>query len=207
MSSLTHPESERARERRDALLDAAQAELLAQGYGGTTLASVARRAQVSTATLHKYFATKRALFGGVMERFWSGGSEPPSIGGDVAESLRKIGRAYAELLLPPTTPALFRVVIAEAIQHPELGHELYERGKRPYLERLEALLTQAVAAGLINVPDVPLAVRQFLGMINDVVFWPRLLVPDLEVDDAMADAVVSSAVETFLARYAAPHAR
>jgi hypothetical protein len=47
-----------------------------------------------------------------------------------------------------------------------------------------------------------MAARQFLGMINDVIFWPRFLVVDLEVGDAEVRRVVSEAVETFAARYA-----
>ncbi|MFC0551791.1 TetR/AcrR family transcriptional regulator C-terminal domain-containing protein [Planotetraspora thailandica] len=44
--------------------------------------------------------------------------------------------------------------------------------------------------------------RQFLGMINDIVFRPRLLVPALEMTPAEAERVVNEAVKTFLARYA-----
>jgi TetR/AcrR family transcriptional regulator, regulator of autoinduction and epiphytic fitness len=38
-------------------------------------------------------------------------------------------------------------------------------------------------------------------MINDVVFWPRLLVPELVLSDAERDDVVVEAVETMIARY------
>ena len=40
-------------------------------------------------------------------------------------------------------------------------------------------------------------------MINDVVFWPRLLIADLEVTEDQAKEVVDEAVRTFLARYRA----
>lgn len=202
-STLSH----RQEATRQAIVDAAHTEFLAQGYGGATLASVAARAGLSTATLHKYFPTKRELFGGVMERFWSSGADLPVLTADPATSLLRLGSAYTELLLPQTTPALFRVVIAETIRHPELGQELYERGKKPYLARLEAYLRRAVAEDMLVVDDIPLAVRQFLGMINDVVFWPRLLVADLVVTRADAERVVSSAVATFLARHGVPGGR
>jgi AcrR family transcriptional regulator len=201
---MTDPLSPRRANTRNAILQAAQAEFIAEGYGGATLAGVARRASVSTATLHKYFATKRELFGGVMERFWENeGAETPQPlpTGDPDTALRTVGHAYAALLLAADTAPLFRVIVAESIRHPELGQELYQRGKKPYLDRLEAYVRAAVAAGMLRVDDVPLAVRQFLGMINDVVFWPRLLVADLVVTAADASRVVDEAVLTFLARY------
>jgi len=151
----------------------------------------------------RYFATKRAMFAGVLERFWASNSEPPLLGGDPAACLHRIGRAYAQRLLPPESPAVVRMVIAEAIHSPELGQELYQRGKGPYIARLEALLAEAVADGSMNVPDIPLAVGQFFGMINEILFWPRLLRTELTVSADDAERVVNEAVATFLARYAA----
>ena len=194
------------REKRGVLMDAAIALFLADGYDRTTLEAVAREASVSSATLYKHFPTKRELFGAIMARLWE--SEPGAEGtmpaaGNPRRGLTVIGCDYADLLERPQTVALFRVVIAEAPRFPELGRELYERGKRPYLDRLRVYLEQEIAAGTLRIDDVPIAKRQFLGMINDVVFWPRLLIVDLEVSAEESRAVVDQAVETFLKRYAA----
>lgn len=198
--------SPRRAQTRAQILDAAIAEFLERGYGGATLATVAAGAAVSTATLHKYFPTKQALFGGVMARFWQNeDADPPALPtGDARAALLIVGRAYAQLILPDQTAALFRVVIAETIRHPELGQELYARGKKPYLDRLEIYLRGEAALGHLVILNVALAVRQFLGMINDVLFWPRLLVSDLRVSEPEAETVIEAAVSTFLARYAAP---
>jgi len=128
------------------------------------------------------------------------GSTPPL---DAAPriALLEIAGAYAALLRRPTTAALFRVIIAEAERFPELGAALYTKGKRPYLDRLEHFLCESPA---LQVPagEASMAARELLGMINDQLFWPGLLIADFQVDDAHADAVCSSAVATFLARYA-----
>lgn len=196
--------SARAAETRAAILEAGRSSFLSAGYGGTTLAGVAERASVSTATLHKYFPTKRALFGGVMECFWAeeGGSEPPSPPtGDPSTGILSIGRAYADLLSSDDIVALFRTIIAESISAPELGEELYEKGKKPYLERLEAYIQSEFEAGSLDVDDIPLAVRQYLGMINDVIFWPRLLLPGRKLTQDEVENVVRRATETFLKAY------
>ncbi len=191
-------------EKRAAAMDAAIALFLAHGYASTTLEQVAKRAGISSATVYKHFPTKAALFGSIMERLWENTPDllpqMPAPGAP-RDGLLAIGRAYAALLARDQTVALFRVVTAEAPRFPEVGQELYVRGKKPYLDRLRLYLEGEIAAGTLAIDDLPLAKRQFLGMINDVVFWPRLLIVDLEVSAEEAEHVVVEAVETFLARH------
>jgi AcrR family transcriptional regulator len=190
--------------KRDAVLDAAVAEFLAHGYEHATLAAIATRAGVSTATVFKHFHAKADIFGAVMARVFGNDAAthevPRPRAGDPRAGLLAIGRDYAATLARGDTRALFRVMIAEVPRFPELGRELYEKGKRPYLDRLHAYLRSEQAAGTLRIPDVPLAARQFLGMINDVTFWPHMLVVDLE--EADAETVVAAAVDTFLRGYA-----
>lgn len=209
-SELRGLEAYRARvagEKRAAILDAAVLKFLETGYDRTSLEAIAKAAGVSTGTLFKHFPTKAALFGAIMARAWE--SEPGAEGavpeaGDPRAGLTAIGRDYARLLRAPGVEALFRVVIAEAPRFPELGRELYERGKAPYLARLRTYLEAEVARGTLRIADDELArsKREFLGMINDQIFWPRFLIIDLEVSEADVERVVRSAVTTFLARYA-----
>lgn len=193
-------------EKRGLILDAAVACFLGGGYAGTSLEAVARSAGVSTGTLFKHFPTKASLFGAIMARVWEneGRRAGRDVDAEVPATLAGIGRDYARLLRAPGVEALFRVVIAEAPRFPELGLELYERGKAPYLARVEAHLRAEAEAGRLCITkvEVPRATREFLGMINDQIFWPRLLVVDLPIGDGDVEAVVDSAVRTFLARYA-----
>lgn len=193
-----------AGEKRAAIMDAAIALFLSDGYDGASLEAVAKAAGVSSATVYKHFPTKADLFGGIMARLWEnegGAEEAIPAAGDPRAGLLRIGRDYADLLQRAQTVDLFRVIIAEAPRFPELGRELYERGKKPYLDRLRVYLQREIDAGLLKIDDIPLAKRQFLGMINDVVFWPRQLIVDLEITPAESEAVVEGAVETFLAAY------
>jgi TetR/AcrR family transcriptional regulator, regulator of autoinduction and epiphytic fitness len=193
-----------ADQKRQAILDAAVQNFLATGYERTTLEMVAKDAGVSTATVYKHFSTKRALFGGIMERIWETKvdlSDSVEQGTDSTEILTAIGQEYAQLLRQPQVEALFRVIIAEAPRFPELGEELYYRGKEPYLKRLHAYLQKESELKRFQIADIPLAARQFLGMINDVIFWPRFLIMDLKISDSDIENVITNAVETFLARY------
>ena len=194
-----------AEQKRQAILDAAVQNFLATGYERTTLEMVAKDAGVSTATVYKHFSTKRALFGGIMERIWETEVDLANSvdqGTNSVTILTAIAQEYAQLLRQPQVEALFRVIIAEVPRFPELGEELYHRGKEPYLKRLHAYLQRESELNRFQITDIPLAARQFLGMINDVIFWPRFLIMDLKISDSDIENVITNAVETFLARYA-----
>ncbi|NJK64255.1 MAG: TetR/AcrR family transcriptional regulator [Synechococcaceae cyanobacterium SM2_3_1] len=194
-----------ADQKRQAILDAAIQNFLATGYERTTLEVVAKDAGVSTATVYKHFSTKRALFGGIMERIWETEVDLANSvdqGTDSVAILTTIAQEYAQLLRQPQVEALFRVIIAEVPRFPELGEELYHRGKEPYLKRLHGYLQKESELNRFQITDIPLAARQFLGMINDVIFWPRFLIMDLKISDCDVENVITNAVETFLARYA-----
>lgn len=193
------------RPKRSAVLDAAVEEILEKGYAGSTLASIAERAGVSTATVFKHFRTKADIFGAIMRRVWGNEEEslaPALEAGNPRAGLLVIGHDYAETITDPKIRALFRVMIAEVPRFPELGQELYDKGKKPYLDRLYAYLEAEVAAGTLEIPRIDLAVRQFLGMINDVVFWPHMLIVDLKETPAEIDAVVEGAVDTIVRAFA-----
>jgi TetR/AcrR family transcriptional regulator, regulator of autoinduction and epiphytic fitness len=188
----------------DAVLDAGVEEFLANGYAGATLEAIARRAEVSTATVFKHFRTKADIFGAIMSRVFgneAGQDIPMPVAGDPKAGLIALGLHYADAIRIPNIRALFRVMIAEVPRFPELGKQLYEKGKAPYLERLHSYLKSEVKAGMLTIADVPLAARQFLGMINDVVFWPHMLIIDLEVSDREAKRIVLQAVNTMLRAY------
>jgi TetR/AcrR family transcriptional regulator, regulator of autoinduction and epiphytic fitness len=190
--------------KKDDVLDAAVEEFLGYGYAGTTLESIAKRAGVSTATVFKHFRTKADIFGAIMSRVF--GNEPNQTipqpnPGNPTKGLLAIGQHYADSIRDPKIRALFRVVIAEVTRFPELGRQLYEKGKAPYLDRIHGYLKSEVKAGSLAISDVPLATRQFLGMINDVVFWPHMLIVDLQVSDSEVRRVVKSAVNTIVETY------
>jgi TetR/AcrR family transcriptional regulator, regulator of autoinduction and epiphytic fitness len=194
----------------EAVLDAAVRAFLQSGYAGTTLETIAREAGVSTATVFKHYRTKADIFGAIMSQVFGNqdpASWPPVQARDPESGLIKIGRQYATTLRDPRIRALFRVMIAEVPRFPELGEQLYQRGKAPYLQRVEDYLVREVAAGALQVPDVKLATRQFLGMINDVVFWPHMLVMNLPDTQAETERVIAQAAKVLCRAYRVTPAR
>lgn len=66
MANLT---TKTAVDRRERMLDAAQALFLENGLRGTTMEAIARRAGTAKPTLYNYFPDKEAVFAAVIERF------------------------------------------------------------------------------------------------------------------------------------------
>ena len=69
---------EQARRNRDAVLDAAERRFLADGYGLTTIASVAGEAGVSAETVYKAFGGKAGLVTAIWERGLEGRGPVPA---------------------------------------------------------------------------------------------------------------------------------
>jgi TetR/AcrR family transcriptional regulator, regulator of autoinduction and epiphytic fitness len=193
-----------AEEKRALIVTAATRLFLELGYDRTSLARIAERAGVSKATLFKQFPTKAALFDAMVLASWTEGDDvavPPA--GDLGTGLVALGRRYADLLGQPTMADLFRIVIAEMPRFPELARSHFAQGKMPYFAVVRAYLEAEHAAGTARVEDPELAATQFLGMIANVLFWPRLVLPDWSVPPARETEVVDEAVRTVLARYGA----
>ncbi|MCX5230919.1 TetR/AcrR family transcriptional regulator [Streptomyces sp. NBC_00233] len=194
-----------AEQKRAAILRAATRLFLESGYDRTSLAKIAEAAEVSKATLFKQFPTKAALFDAIVSTSWQAddGAEETPPPGDPRAGLALIGRRYVALLTRPDMADLFRIVIAELPRFPELAESQFNRGKMPYFDSVRRYLEAERAAGTVVLEDPELAATQFLGMISNFVFWPRMLLPRWSPDRAAVEHVVDEAVAMMEARYAA----
>lgn len=192
-----------ALEKRTAIVEAATALFLESGYDKTSLARIADAAGVSKATLFKQFPTKAELFDAIVTDYWrleDGALTPPT--GDPAKGLTALGERYVALLTRPRMVALFRIVIAEAPRFPELGQTQFKLGKQPFFDAVRDYLAAESEAGTLRVEDPILAATQFLGMISNFAFWPRMLLVNWAPTDAATRRSVDEAVLTTMARYA-----
>lgn len=195
-----------AEQKRTAIIEAATALFLESGYDGTSLARIAEEAKVSKATLFKQFPTKVKLFEAIVTEYWRLDQRPDlaPTPGDPAAGLRVLGHNYVALLTRPGMVALFRIVIAEAPRFPELGQTQFTLGKQPFFDSVRSYLQAEQEAGTVHVEDAELAATQFLGMIANFVFWPRMLLVDWSPGDTAMSRAVEEAVLTVMARYGAP---
>ncbi|MCX5193497.1 TetR/AcrR family transcriptional regulator [Streptomyces sp. NBC_00249] len=201
-----------AQRRRQAIIDAALAEFLAEGYSAASMDAITTRSGVSKATIYKHFGNKERLFlavvGGVLPRTQSALA---SAGTTVTEAAGAPGLRdvlvglitdWGRLLLSPDIMSLRRLVIGEIDRFPQLGQlwysVTYDMNNRPLVEAFTVLHDR----GVLDVPDPGLAVQQLIAATIGVPQLVRTFTPDCVVGEAELTRVVTSGVDLFLARYA-----
>lgn len=201
--------SDAAQRKRQAIIDAAAAEFLAEGYSAASMDAITSRSGVSKATIYKHFGSKERLFlaviGGILPRTYAG-LEPRSSTLAEAPDLRAalIGLAgdWAALLLRPDIMTLRRLVIGEIDRFPQLGRlwyqVTYEMNNKPLIEAV----TELNRLGRLDTPDPVLAVQQLVAATVGVPQLVHTFAPAAEPDPAELTRVVTSGVDLFLARYA-----
>lgn len=177
--------------KRKQIVAAARELFLAQGYGATSMDAVARAAPVSKRTLYNHFDGKQALFLAVLRDSWTDLSEAPAIGagGDVRETLRRyVARLESHWRHPDVVPFL-RLLIAEGARFPELSEIYYQAGKAPAVAELARYFEgKADPLGL----SAEARAIQFLGMIKEALFWPKVLGFPVSGDrDALVEAAIA----------------
>lgn len=158
-------------ERRDHII-AVAAEVFAQeGYGASSMSTIARRVGGSKATLYKYFPSKEHLFESVMrwrcERVLAPLRDLRSSDEDDLESLlTAFGAAFLTKIYETVSLDVHRLIQSEGMRFPELGQAFFRSGPNAVVEELRATLERFQIAGQIACDDMVLAAGQFLGMLR-----------------------------------------
>src|ERR1700761_5079565 len=140
---------------RDTILGVATELFLEQGYGATSIESVAARAGVSKRTFYDRFPDKAALFAAVVHGIIDHIRPPPDVpllaGGSLPEILKRLAGLILKATLSPQAIALHRLVTGESSRFPELASAVENSGGQA-----EAL---ALIAGLLarEMPNIQLS--------------------------------------------------
>ncbi|RFB78516.1 TetR/AcrR family transcriptional regulator [Methylovirgula sp. 4M-Z18] len=195
--------SPRSEAKRDAILAAATTTFLARGYEVATMDEIAAAANVSKRTVYNRYPSKHELFGAVIahlykdlldaETLLANNHEEPEV------ALPKLAKVILAHLRKPEILGLLRLIAAEQERLPEIAAEFFKSGKGPAIGLVQNYLAAESARGRLTIADPLLAAQQFLGMIKESVFWPRLIGMPVVRDD---DSVVRAATEGFLKIYA-----
>ncbi len=160
------------------ILQAARAELAANGYNRMTMAAVAARAGAGKATVYRRWASKAELVldavagtsdaAQVLERIPDTGS----LAGDLHElrSLQLNGQAMWHALAG---------LVSELQSSPALASVVHERLVQPRVDVIRGLLERAAARGELHSPDADL---DLLAGVPAAMIAYRLLVSGLPLD-------------------------
>ena len=201
--------STRSELKRQAILDAAAALFLRNGYLATSMDEIAAAAAVSKQTVYKQFADKESLFREIVTGTVAEVSDPVAEqvtalrgSGDLAADLRTVARALLAQVMQTRVMQLRRLVIGEAGRFPELGQLFYQHGPGRTIDALAGAFASLAAQGALRIPDPNLAAEHFNWLVmsiplNRVMLCGDRALPDTAELDRYADAGASA----FLAAY------
>jgi len=157
-------------ERREHILAVAAEAFALEGYGITSMSTIAARLGGSKATLYKYFSSKEELFQAVMQRKCEAVIGPleelADASNDPAALLHAFGMIFLSRLCQPDALVIHRTVHGEGQRFPEVARTFFAFGPDAAYSVLTPALARFDAAGQIDCPDPRLAAEQFLGMVR-----------------------------------------
>jgi TetR/AcrR family transcriptional repressor of mexJK operon len=198
--------------KRRAILEAATAAFLRNGYRGTSMDEIAAAARVSKQTVYKHFSDKERLFAEIVTATVHEAGDTVEDGvrnlqssGDVEADLRELARRQLHFVMQPRIMQLRRLVIGEANRFPELGRTFYEQGPRRTIAALATAFSRLVERGQLHLEDPRLAATQFNWLImSEPLNQSMLLGDDHMPDPAELDSWADAAVRLFLAAHGQP---
>lgn len=143
---------------------------LKHGFHQVSMDKIAKAAPASKATLYQHFENKNALFSAVIfdlcRSLLDTMTEITTDSDDIENNLRKIAEAFIELIYQEDALAMYRLVIAECRDFPELGRIVYENAPHIALRQLENYLDSLKAEGLMHITDIEFAADAFFSLLK-----------------------------------------
>lgn len=194
------------KDKQQLIFETAQKIFLEKSYVTISMDLIADLSGVARRALYNHFTSKEELFQAVVKQIWSElhdikREEIDKKHLSVEEGLVHVGMLVARFWTSPKATDFLRLVIRESALFPELATMLYDFGKKPVLESLEQYFIDLEARNILQIEDMEIAVRQFVGLINEPLQGLRFIRANYPITEERVLYVVESAVSTFLSRY------
>ena len=187
--------------KRLAIMGAATAHFMSEGYERTSMDAIAQRAGVSKQTVYSHFANKDALFREcILSKIRRYGLDMKDFAPDVPmdEVLRITGRRFLDLLSDEDVVSMYRLLIAETTAFPKLAQTFWETGPEQTLAAIARFLTERSSRGECDISDPRQAASDFLCLVESHYLKRRLMRHITEIDAEERDAHVARCVDQFL---------
>jgi TetR/AcrR family transcriptional repressor of mexJK operon len=188
--------------KRQAILDAATRAFITHGYSGASMEAIAEAAPVSKPTLYNHFKSKQDLFAAVIEcrceALLSTLSSVQAELNDPVAGLSAIAGAFIDLLYADEALQLYRLIIAEQQQFPELGELIYRSGPEPVLRQMASYLAELNVRGILKIADLETSSRLFLDMLKGDQHFRCLLGLQSGLSETVKQRLISTVVSFFL---------
>ena len=146
--------TERAAERRAAIVEAAMEEFIACGFAATRLDDVAKRAGVAKGTIYLHFKDKEALFEELVRTaivpLIGRLAAPAPPAGSVRDVMERFALTFIEEVAKTRRGDLVRLIVAEGPRFPAIADFYYREVVSRGLGAMRGLIELAIAKGEIR---------------------------------------------------------
>ncbi|WP_434446809.1 TetR/AcrR family transcriptional regulator [Lentzea sp. E54] len=195
---------QRSARKQAAILDAAEALFVADGYELTSVDAIAAQAQVSKRTVYDHFGDKQTLFSAVLERaneamtahVRAAIEQELTSGRDLREALTAFAMRVVTEAFPSSDYVTFRRLSAQGLSAPRLDPAVRDNPER----MLEDRFAHLAETGAIRAAEPQRAVKHFTALT-------LLLALEALKDDpecASIPAIIADGVDVFLRAYGGP---
>lgn len=157
-------------EKRAAILEAAKALFVKQGFEGTSMDAIANKAGVSKLTVYSHYRDKETLFAEAVrskcETLMPDELFRADLKGPLRKQLLAIARAFFNLITSEDAIAIHRTIVANAASAPKLATLFWDAGPMKVQEGLESFLRAEVEAGKLDIADLHRAASQFFCLLK-----------------------------------------
>ncbi len=191
--------------KRRSVVEAAVKEFQRRGFDNTSMDQIAATAGVSKRTVYNHFAGKEDLFAVIIERIAELADVIPEFEFESKKSaesqLRAIGDNIFAAIGEPEFQDLARVVLSRLINAPHASGALEETTNAITMQ-VTQWFADAKNAGMLNVPRPKVASSQFIGMLMEYEFWPRLIGVTKQVHQVSPKTYVRDCARVIVNAYA-----
>jgi AcrR family transcriptional regulator len=146
----------RSVERREAILAAALEEFAVNGFAGTRLDDIARRAKIAKGTIYLYFADKETLFQELLRAMFAPVVRAletlPATDMPTRDIMERMIGMFVQEVLATRRKDVIRLVIAEGPRFPKLAEIHYREVLSRIMAVMSALMARAIARGEVKNP-------------------------------------------------------
>ena len=191
--------------KRAAILEAAKAMFIQQGFEGASMDQIAAAAGVSKLTVYSHFGDKDALFVAAVKAHCE--QQLPSLlfegdpGSPLRERLLTLARAFFAMVACPEAVAGHRMLCTPQLAGSPLPQMFWEAGPGRIHAEFAALLQRRIDAGELDIGDVERAASQFFTLLKGEPH-AMLVFGCCELDESGVEQHLEASVDLFLRAYA-----
>jgi TetR/AcrR family transcriptional repressor of mexJK operon len=204
--ALRSPGRPKDLEKRESILDAAQALFAERGLDGVPIEAIAARSGVSKVTVYGHFGDKAKIFESIVQRETDRLTQQLSHArhgdGPLKERLISFGVALLDMLTQPCHLALDRSVSMESQRNPALGRRFFDAGPGRVLHLLTEILIDAQSQGQIALDSPDAAAKDLLALWLGFNAMERRFIGGCTLDEESCRAHITRAVLLFMKAYA-----